>query len=118
MHDRASAVAGAVTAQPIHMIYQENVADNRTKGMTYAALKAPLTRLDVESPFTDSPSLDGRIDHPARIFSGSRFVVPKHLLIVAFRVDTTLGGSGLTAFVARDPVLTDTKLPADSEWVV
>jgi hypothetical protein len=32
------AVAGTVTAQPIHMIYQENVADNRTKGMTYAAL--------------------------------------------------------------------------------
>jgi hypothetical protein len=51
------------------MIYQENVADNRMKGMTYAALTAPLARPAFDSPFTEIPPLsDGRWGHPARFF--------------------------------------------------
>jgi hypothetical protein len=101
MHGHTPAVAGAVTAQPIHMIYQENVADNRMKGMTYATLRAPLTRPAFDSAFTEFPP-SWMADMPPRPFFRVAVLGPKYLLIVAFRVDD-VWRSEAHDLAARDP---------------
>ena len=98
------------------MIYQENVADNRMKGMTYATLTAPLTRPAFDSAFTEFPPLGWPTRHPAR-FSGSRFS-DRITYLLSRSASTTFGGARLTTLRLVTPALTKTKLPADSESLV
>jgi hypothetical protein len=84
------------------MIYQENVADNRMKGMTYAALAAPLTRPAFESTFTESPPFEPAAWGQSRPVFRVAFLGTKQLLIIAFRVDD-VWRSGFAAFRLATP---------------
>jgi hypothetical protein len=114
--DHAKKVHGhtpAVTAQPIHMIYQENVADNRMKGMTYAALTAPLTRPAIHSPFKRIPPSRMADGPPRPVFPGrgSRTEV-----LAYYRVPRRRRlAERLANLMARDPAFDKDELPADSK---